>query len=732
MKGPGCQRLALLAGLITALLGPAANAAGDEGCGFTDSDCGTPALPFLLPDNDPRVNLMLLQSSRNHIPLPIPQPAPDQARSRIDPFTAYRVMGLAATDDDEADDDDDADPSAPPDDAAPTDDHAALLQQGRQLRLPPAVLDKLRTIAPLDMDGRWLSNDLTALSAFFDALLNDAALSDDQRVRLAQSRIDILTSDTPADDALSGLDAVPDDGDAGDLKRYLVGAATFYQGPLDRADSLFQQLTNARQPWVADTARYMLIRVALNAAIQNAQSDDNSFDPGKVDKAAAQQAVQRIDDYLKHAPHGAYAESARGLYRRAYWLLDDPAALARSFQRSLTAAASVGELRDLGDEINDKLLSNPRFTLSADAPALMLLQDLRRLHGANQPLTPDELGRQRPLFDKAGMAAEYRYLQAAALFYQQKNYAEALKTLPAASARDLTDVTAFSAQVLRGLALQQLQRWDEAEAHWRRLLTRHTGYTQQQFLQLALAQTLVDSGHPEKVFAPDSPVQNLRFRSAILKVSAGPELLRQQAGPQQTPEERAVALHTLLTKELTHGDYAGYLRDSALLHDVPPLHSSENLDWDQDDLTVFGWDGRDTEPGYQCPALPQVAAALNQNPRDAHANNCLGEFFLRTGNAVGFDWGESNMLDGLTSAKSQYPGAERNRLDGYLAVVDDQDAPTADRSYALYRAIYCYAPSGSNDCGSQQVDKPTRRAWFKRLKTEFEDSQWTERLKYYW
>lgn len=90
------------------------------------------------------------------------------------------------------------------------------------------------------------------------------------------------------------------------------------------------------------------------------------------------------------------------------------------------------------------------------------------------------------------------------------------------------------------------------------------------------------------------------------------------------------------------------------------------------------------------------------------------------------------MLSGLTEAVSQFTGDEHNRLDGYMQVIASPKAPPEDKSYALYRAIYCYAPSGYNDCGSQNISKATRRAWFQQLKTEFKGSQWAMQLKYYW
>ncbi|MEI7376146.1 hypothetical protein [Dickeya chrysanthemi] len=729
MKG-----LALLAGFVATLVQLPAYASSDGVCGFSDADCGMPALPYLLPDNDTRTNLMLLQSSRNHIPLPIPQPEPDQTRSRVDPFTAYRVMGLDAAE--ENSDDTQTDPAAPTDDKA-DEENASLLQKAVQLHFSDTELGQLREMTPVDLDGRWVSNDLTTLESFFDLLLADKTLNDAQRTQLAQVRTKMLSSDYSLDDAKTDLAGVPETGHAGELRRYLTNATAFYEGQLDQADNGFQQLLQASQPWVAETARYMLIRVSINQAMKDAQDEYNMFDPRKMDKAAGQQAIQRINDYLKQYPQGKYVDSAEGLYRRAEWVSGDTAALAGRFSKALASANSVNQLQAISNEIDNKLLEDNRFVASADTPILMLVQDIKRLRSPDgwmtlPALTQEELTRQQPLFEAAGMQDAFSYLQAAFQYYQLRDDAAVLKTLPMTTAQDISDVTVFSSQVLRGLAMQRQKQWDDTEAHWRHLLMLKTTYTQQQYLQLALAQTLVDSGHPERVFTPESPVKNLRFRSAILKVSADADLLHRQTGPQQTPEERAIALHTLLTKQLTHRDYAGFLKDSALLKTIAPLKSTENMSWNEEDLTVFGWDGSDTEEGYECPTLQETATTLSQNARDAHALNCLGEFVLRTGNGVGFDWGESNMLNGLTDAAAHYPGQEFNRLDNYMQVIADAKAPPEDKSYALYRAIYCYAPSGYNDCGSQDIGKETRKAWFRQLKTEFKGSQWARQLKYYW
>ncbi|MBG6246864.1 MULTISPECIES: hypothetical protein [Symbiopectobacterium] len=301
------------------------------------------------------------------------------------------------------------------------------------------------------------------------------------------------------------------------------------------------------------------------------------------------------------------------------------------YQRVIAAQKDLDALQTINNEIDNKLLESSSFIQTPDAPLLMLVQDLKWLRSdkgwmQRPALSEAELIAQQAMFDDAGMQ-QYRYLHAAFHYYQQRDAVATLALIPEETGKDLTDTTDFNLQVLRGLALEVEHGWQAAETHWRHLLTLKTNETQQQYLQLSLAETLVKAGHHEAIFAPDSPVKNLRFRSAVLKSVANADLLRQQTGEQQTHEEHAVALHTLLTQSLVHRDYAAYLKDSELLRTIAPLKSAENASWNMEDLTAFTWDGSDTEDGYQCPALTTVVSTLNKRPNDAHPPIVWGSSF---------------------------------------------------------------------------------------------------------
>jgi hypothetical protein len=71
-------------------------------------------------------------------------------------------------------------------------------------------------------------------------------------------------------------------------------------------------------------------------------------------------------------------------------------------------------------------------------------------------------------------------------------------------------------------------------------------------------------------------------------------------------------------------------------------------------------------------------------------------------------------------------------MDSYLKVIANKQAEGDARAYALFRAVRCYAPSGFNDCGKQDIPVSTRKQWFQMLHKEYADSSWASSLKYYW
>ena len=198
------------------------------------------------------------------------------------------------------------------------------------------------------------------------------------------------------------------------------------------------------------------------------------------------------------------------------------------------------------------------------------------------------------------------------------------------------------------------------------------------------------------------PLDNLAFSQQVLK---GMALAASQALPEAEQQWRA-----LLASQPTP------LQDQLLQLALAPL------------AAPFDWQGSQE---YQCPALTAVVTTLADNPKSPRALNCLGEFFL----SQGLDWDpllQRPGADTLAGSRDLFAGQQRSRLDWYQQVIANPKAAKEEKAYALYRAINCYAPSGNNSCGSQEIPLSQRKGWFNTLKRQYGTSQWAKQLKYYW
>jgi hypothetical protein len=148
-------------------------------------------------------------------------------------------------------------------------------------------------------------------------------------------------------------------------------------------------------------------------------------------------------------------------------------------------------------------------------------------------------------------------------------------------------------------------------------------------------------------------------------------------------------------------------------------------------LEVFDWRGDAAEAGYFCRSLDETVLALSKNADDAHALNCLGEFFRTTRriSTCGPRRGQRR-AGGHQPRPPSYGQFDRQSY--YQHIITSPKAEPEDKRYALYRAVMCYAPGGYNECGGEAVDKLMRKGWYTQLKTQYPGSQWAQQLKYYW
>ncbi|QGN36965.1 hypothetical protein [Klebsiella oxytoca] len=695
-----------------------------EDCSWSDELCLLKGDPILTPENDSRDNLLRLLSEAKSFALPVQAIPADVSRTR-DVYFAYHPEWDSAPPPPE--------PPAQSKDETFTRQMAALNIDLAQV-MPADSAERLGT-SDYELENRFVSNTLAAVSQFNAALLAAPSVTPQQRHDLALARLKLFygANITAVADILNSF---PADADADLFAYYLSGIAHFYGGNYSAATQAFTLLLESRQPWLTETAQYMLMRTALNKSSQNSVGQYGDFDIARINRDDAAQAEKEAQVYLQRWPEGLYADSARNMLRRINWYLQAWPQLAGLYEQAFRQAADAGELRRLVSEYDNvfgmPFYEQPVLAAFPDAPQVSYVELLRalRLNADKKPtLTQAQLDASKAAFEKSGNLPLWRDLQLQ-LWSATGNNAAILQAVTPAKTLPAKDILAFSEQVLYGEALMGQKQWPAARDFWQQLLRLSQNPEQQQYIQAKLAATLVYSGNPAAIFAADSPVTNLRFRSRVLKTQASPELLRQQAAQGPNNEERTIALHTLLVRDLTESRFSDWLNDKKLATAITQPVISEAFN--DVNLSSFDWNGEATEDGYACRSLDDTVTMLSKNADDAHALNCLGEFFRTTQTHVDL-WKDQSGNDRLEAAiNRQQPLGQYDRQSYYQQIITSPKAEPEDKSYALYRAILCYAPSGSNECGGEDVEKLQRKGWFTQLKTQYPGSPWAQKLKYYW
>ncbi len=534
-----------------------------------------------------------------------------------------------------------------------------------------------------------------------------------------------------------------------DFAAYLRSALAFYNGDFDTATRGFSSLVTAKDSWLKETSLYMIARSELNRSQAQAFDNYGYFEgPRTTDQGAIQNAERGFKLYLKLYPAGSYRQSAKGLLRRTYWLAGETVKLSNEYGEVLAKPATTGlTLPNLIQEVDDKLLSTLSRNSDTKDPELLAMVALYRMRKPYDPyegedarpaITRSEIEAMREaLSSRAGL---YDYLLAAQAFYVGGDPGLALRLIPDDARQARYGYLAFSRQVLRGQALEAVGDRN-ARGFWQQLVSGSDPHYQRGVVELALAMNLERGGAVDDVFAANSAVETPVLREILLQFSAGPSLLRTQAKNRAVGQrERDLALYVLLYRQLTHGAYSAFLTDLAL---VPPgakqdgpfynSQTENNYDYQEEPGPIpLGLYTKFAETNeFRCPVLKQTAQMLAADPDSPRALLCLADF-LRL---AGFDryWMDEQPEPGrLGGSKSPFPAPKFSRLEAYKQIIGHRTASADDRSYALYRAVWCYGPAGVNSCGGVEVDVDQRAAWFRELKSRYPASRWAQKLKFYW
>ena len=584
---------------------------------------------------------------------------------------------------------------------------------------------------------------LNGSAAFLAAIAAEPGLSAAERAALAADREKTGCNEGAWNEA--AITSKP----GREYHAYLKAADAFHKSDWSGASQGFLALNRAKSAWVAETANYMPIRIGLRMAIATAVDEWGDFAGSeKIDKASLKSASAAIDDYLKAYPKGRYAASAQGLKRRVAWLGGDMATLVQRYETLLAATPGSSEAAaDLAEEIDNKLLerddASALITAQGNTPLLLAVADFKMMRsiGENSKgLSASDLSAQKAQF--SAHPDLYALLAASRASYAGEDPKAILALLPDDARQARFTPLAFSRQSVRGLALGRLRDPNEA-GFWRELLGGASPLYQRPLAELGLAVRWQRDGRIDQVFAPGSPITDPTIREILLQTVATPAILRTSSADASRPaHERDVARFALLYNGLTHGAYADFARDVAL---VP---AGANVDaglWDfsrQESIPVGLFRKGRWSDGFACPDIAQTAATLARTPRDHRAQLCLGDFYRLNG----FDGFSLFTTDGnemaLGNGPDGFPGRTMARGAIYTAIIADKTAAPENRAYALYRAVMCYAPSGYNGCSAPartmeemdaaQVPPATRKAWFTELKQRYPNSQWAKSLRYYW
>jgi TolA-binding protein len=710
--------------LLGALTRVPAQASGDFGCypewtlshpDFTGCD----NMAMLQPGNDTRANLLLLLlDKRGDGPIfPATKPTPD-------PLVDWPIFGLQFQ---------------PPQ--------------------PPAIdgstpIDESSSTDYAEGEGSRCRSDAAGDSAFEKAVGAATDIPESERAALIDARHHLsptCTGPSGGAAAVAQLARTVQSPAGKNFLVYLQAAQAFYEGDFDPAAKGFGALAAVNQPWLSETARYMLGRVEMNRQQIGLFDDYGAMPPGKVaDPKVTDAAEAAFNAYLQAYPQGLYAVSARGLLRRVYWLGGRTDKLAETYATALTDRPGARGLGDTAyaDEVDAKLLgftensSGPKDTWEptfAKDPTLLAVFDLQRMRCGSENYQDTVC---RTPFERSWLEGQdlsfaaspdlFEYLLALYDYYYDgsSNGTVAALKIPEMIPQAPFTTLEFSRQMLRGMALEATKD-PKALDHWMAMLPMTQRPMQRGAVELAIAYHDERNHAVDQVFAADSPVSNPVLRQVLLENIADAPLLRKQASdPTVSKSERNIALYTLLYKELSRGHPADFLKDVPLVTDDVIVEGYPAPGWDKPHWPVEVF-AQATAGEYDCKPLKDIATLLARNPKDSKAQLCLADFFL----ANGFDYETLDTPptdDVLGSTPTLFKGPVYSRQAVYQRLIASAKTPADDKAYALYRAVMCYSPSGNNSCGGKDVAPSQRKAWFMQLKKNYPSSPWAKALQYYW
>ncbi|ALH96401.1 hypothetical protein AOY20_13105 [Acinetobacter equi] len=515
---------------------------------------------------------------------------------------------------------------------------------------------------------------------------------------------------------------------------YLNGAISFYNTNYSTATKIYLALENVEDPWIKETSQYMLIRTYLNEAYATGIDSYNFMNFDSIEQSLVNKFHDQIHNYLKLYPNGRYTASARGLLRRAYWLTQQKEKIVDEFiwQMNHTSSPSFNLTMSLVPNEIDRIIFNsqnidPKIFKE---PFFLTVYDLMNLRASTsddeQPISWNQLNTQKSAFK--AQPELFQYLQAVHLVYVQNKPQEALKYLPK-STKNILNYLQLSQVFLKGKILEQINQ-NQAEQYWEEQLKQAKTSYQKGLFELTLAKNLNNKQEVNAFIGKKPVISQINLQQNFIQHHANEKSLEQIIQSSQSSEDqKQVALYTLLSKALMAQNfklfnqyYANLPKNAAQYKSYASIESLE----EKPPFSHFIWNGTQITAQLQCPDLSTLTKQLETTKHNQLLNVCLGEYIRSEHPAISPSWNSYEQRD-----SSKFIGTFFTRGDIYKNIIENE--PKGDlHAYALYRAVMCYSPTGTNDCGDKDVDISVRKLWFNRLKSEYPNTTWAKSLKYYW
>jgi hypothetical protein len=515
---------------------------------------------------------------------------------------------------------------------------------------------------------------------------------------------------------------------------YLNGTISFYNTNYSTATKIYSALAKAEDPWIKETSEYMLIRSYLNEAYATGIDQYGSMNFDSIEQPLLNKFQNQIENYLKLYPNGIYTASARGLLRRAYWLSRQKEKIVDEFVWQINHPTSpvfnlnmslvpneVDRIIFDRKNIDPKIFKEPFFLTTYD------LMNLRSSSNADyQPISWNQLNAQKSAFKTQPELLQY--LQAVHLLYVQNKPEEALKYLPK-NIQNISNYLQLSQVFLKGQILEKIDQ-NQAKKYWEEHIKHAKTAYQKGLFELTLAKYLNNKQEVNAFIGKKPLISQINLQQNFIMHHANEKSLEQiLQSAQSTEDQKQVALYTLLSKALISQNFKLFNRYyTHLPKNAAQYKSYDSIDTLQEKppFAYFIWNGTNITPQLQCPDLLTLTQQLETTQQNQLLKVCLGEYIRSDHYAFPPNWNSyeardsSTFTDPIFARGNTYKDIIKNESKGDL------------HAYALYRAVMCYAPSGTNDCGDKDVDISVRKQWFNRLKNEYPNTTWAKSLKYYW